>query len=158
MQRVENALKMKDKQFKRILGTTKPVFQQMLNVLQFAYSFAHDKGGNLGNLSVGDKLLITLPYWREYRTMEHIAVDYGVDKGTICCSIQWVEDVLEASGSLALPGEEVLANKKMEGEELAVDVTEHPMESPKNGQRDWYSCGIMDELRRTNISATYVMV
>jgi hypothetical protein len=36
MQRVENAFKMKDEQFKRILGTTKAVFQQMLTVLQLA--------------------------------------------------------------------------------------------------------------------------
>ncbi|GHT42263.1 hypothetical protein FACS189443_5080 [Planctomycetales bacterium] len=139
MQRVENALKMKDEQFKRILGTTKAVFQQMLTVLQFAYSLAHEKGGHPGNLSTGDKLLITLQYWREYRTMEHIAVGYGVDKGTVCRSIQWVEDVLNASGILALPGEEVLGDETLSGEELVVDVTEHPIERPKNKQRDWYS-------------------
>ncbi|GHV09691.1 hypothetical protein AGMMS50229_20250 [Campylobacterota bacterium] len=46
MQRVGHALKMKDEQFKRILGTAKAVFRQMLTVLQIAYSFAHEKGGN----------------------------------------------------------------------------------------------------------------
>ncbi|GHT41924.1 hypothetical protein FACS189443_4310 [Planctomycetales bacterium] len=112
MQRVENALKMKDEQFKRIPGTTRTVFRAMLTVLELAYSFAHEKGGHPGNLSTGDKLLITLQYWREYRTMKHIAIGYGVDKGTVCRSIQWVEDVPDASGILALPGEEVLAMKR----------------------------------------------
>jgi hypothetical protein len=55
MQRVENAFKMKDEQFKRILGTTKAVFRQMLTVVQLAYSFAHEKGGHPGDLTVGDK-------------------------------------------------------------------------------------------------------
>ncbi|GHT11026.1 hypothetical protein FACS1894170_04050 [Planctomycetales bacterium] len=62
MQRVENALKMKDEQFKRILATTKTVFRAMLTVLALAYSFAHVKGGHPGDLSSGDKLLITLQY------------------------------------------------------------------------------------------------
>jgi hypothetical protein len=55
MRRVENAFKMKDEQFKRILGTTQAVFRQMLTVLQIAYSFAHEKGGHPGDLSVGDQ-------------------------------------------------------------------------------------------------------
>jgi hypothetical protein len=71
--------------------------------------------------------------------MEHIAVDDGVDKGTVCRSIQWVEDVPDASGILALPGDEVLGGENLNGEELVVDVTEHPIERPKNKQRDWYS-------------------
>jgi hypothetical protein len=71
--------------------------------------------------------------------MEHIAVDYGVDKGTARRSIQRVEDVPDTSGILALPGEEVPGGEKLNGEELIVDVTEHLIGIPKNKRHDWYS-------------------
>jgi len=35
--------------------------------------------------------------------MDSIAADYGVCKGTICLSIQWVEDTLVKDGAFALP-------------------------------------------------------
>ncbi|GHT43041.1 hypothetical protein FACS189443_6640 [Planctomycetales bacterium] len=38
-----------------------------------------------------------------------------------------------------MPGEEVLGDETLSGEELVVDVTAHPIERPKNKQRDWYS-------------------
>ena len=79
MERVKKALKMPNKQFKRIIGTTKPVFLMMKNVLEIAQEKLHETGGKPPNLTVGDKLLITLQYYREYRTMESIAVgcDFG---------------------------------------------------------------------------------
>ena len=36
MRRLENVLKMPEEQFKRIIGTTKPVFETMLEILQAA--------------------------------------------------------------------------------------------------------------------------
>jgi hypothetical protein len=54
--------------------------------------------------------------------MEHIVVDDGADKKSVC---QWEEDVFNASGILALFGEA-----------LVVDITEHSIERPKNKQRD----------------------
>ena len=68
MDRVENYFKMSPKQFKRIVGTTKPVFRSMLAVLQVAFDKLHEPGGKAPDLTPGDKLLITLEYYREYRT------------------------------------------------------------------------------------------
>ena len=68
MERVEKALKLTKKRFKQIIGTTKPVFQTMLEVLQEAFEKLHEFGGKPVDLTVGDKLLITLQYHREYRT------------------------------------------------------------------------------------------
>jgi hypothetical protein len=43
--------------------------------------------------------------------MDSIAVDYGVCTGTVCLSIQWVEDTLIADGTFALPGKKKLKRK-----------------------------------------------
>ncbi|MDR3182729.1 MAG: transposase family protein, partial [Planctomycetaceae bacterium] len=67
MERVKKALKMMDEQFKRIIGTTKPVFREMQHILQAAYIQLHKAGGKPPKLSADDKLLITLQYYREYR-------------------------------------------------------------------------------------------
>jgi hypothetical protein len=124
-------------QFKRIIGTTKPVFLKMLAVLQAAHIKLHEKGGSPRGPSVGDKLLITLQYHREYRTQERIGQDFGVSKSVVCRAITWVEDTLSADGQFQLPGKQSL----QEGvpKTVAVDVTEHPIERPKKDQKDWYS-------------------
>jgi len=104
MRRLENVLRMPDEQFKRIIGTPKPVFETMLEILQAAYVRLHRSGGKPPKLLPPEKLLITLQYYREYRTMEHIALDFGVAKSSVCRSIVWVEETLSADGRFQLPG------------------------------------------------------
>jgi len=129
MELAEKALKMRDKQFKRIIGTTKPVFLMMMNTLEIAHEKLHETGGNPPDLTVGDKLLIALQYYREYRTMESIAVDYSCVKSSVCRSIHWVENTLSADGQFHLPGKQALQDGTLKT--VAVDVTEHPIERPK---------------------------
>ena len=50
MTRVETKLKLSDEKFKRRIGTTKPVFQMMLDILQAAYDELYQSGGK-GNQS-----------------------------------------------------------------------------------------------------------
>ena len=73
MTRAEKKLKLSDEKFKRRIGTTKPMFLTMLDILQTAYVRLHQSGGKPPSLTVGDKLLIALKYWRTYITMEHLA-------------------------------------------------------------------------------------
>ena len=108
MTRIEKKLKLSNDKFKRRIGTTKPVFQMMLDILQAAYDKLHQSGGKPPDLTVGDKLLITLKYYREYTTMESIADDYDCSKSAVCRSIHWVEDVLSADGHFQLPGKKAL--------------------------------------------------
>ena len=132
MKRVEKLQKMSAKQFKRIVGTTKPVFQAMQSVLQADYVKLHKLGGAPPSLTVSDKLLIALQYYREYRTMEHIAVDYSCSKSSICRSITWVENTLSADSRFQLPGKQALQDGNIKT--VAVDVTEHPIERPKKNK------------------------
>ena len=46
----------------------------MLAVLQTAYEKLREPDGNPNRLTVGDKLLITLQYYREYRVHKQLVV------------------------------------------------------------------------------------
>ena len=93
-----------EEEYQGIFGVTKTTFDKMLSILEETYKRQHFKGGSpLKCLSVLDKLIITLGYYREYRTMRHIAFDYGVSKSMIHKSIHWVEDVLIRSKEFSLP-------------------------------------------------------
>jgi hypothetical protein len=111
----------------------------MLSILQKEYDVLHQKGGKPPKLTIEDKLYITLKYLREYRTMDSIAAEYGVCKGTVCLVIQWVEDTLVKDGTFALPGKKALNRKSPSIQYIVVDVTESPINRPKEGQKAYYS-------------------
>ena len=71
-------------EFQRKYGVNRETFDAMLSVLQEAYETEHAKGGRPPKLTVTDRLRIFLMYYREYRTMENIAIDYGVANSTVC--------------------------------------------------------------------------
>jgi len=69
MERWPRAFLKNDKEFKELFGVKKEIFRQMLAVLTVAREKRRKRGGQRPKLSVGDQLLLTLQYWREYRTM-----------------------------------------------------------------------------------------
>jgi hypothetical protein len=138
MERTEKKLKLSDKMFKLRIGTTKPVFLKMLEILQTAHAKLHEYGGAPGTLTVGDKLLIALKYYREYTTMGSIADDYNCSKSSVCRSIHWVEDTLSANGHFQLPGKKALQDdesKPSTPTTVAIDVMEHRIERPKKNKK-----------------------
>jgi hypothetical protein len=70
--------------------------------------------------------------------MDSIAAEYRVCKGTVCLSIQWVEDTLVKDGAFALPGKKNL-KRKSPPIEYVVDVTESPINCPEKDQKAYYS-------------------
>ena len=92
--------------------------------------------GRPAKLSREDQLLVTLMYWREYRTQFHIAQDYGVNETTIGRTIHKVEDVLIRSEKFRLPGKKTLQQSDTEIEVVLVDATEQPIERPKKNSAD----------------------
>ena len=121
MIRVEKKLKLSDEKFKRRIGTTKPVFLSMLAILQTAHAELHQQGGKPPDLTPGDKLLITLKYYREYTTMEPIAGNYNCSKSCACHSIHWVEDILSSDGRFQMPGKQTLQEEELS--QVVVDTT-----------------------------------
>jgi hypothetical protein len=125
--------------FKRLNGVKPDTFNKMLSILQKEFDTLHKNGGKPPKLLPEDKLYITLKYLRQYPTMDSLAAEYGVCKGTICLAIQWVEDTLAKDGSFALPGKRVLKRKSASIEYIVVDVTESPINRPEKGQKEYYS-------------------
>lgn len=141
MNKYEKLQKLNDKDFKLITGVKRKVFEKMLAVLQYAYEISHAKGGRNG-VPVELRLVIALEYWREYRSMRHMALDYEIPKSTICDCITWVEDVLSQSDEFKL--KDLQERFKPDNEEqpievVLIDVEEQPIERPKCEQKDSYS-------------------
>ncbi len=59
----------KESDFKRLTGVLPNTFKEMLSVVKDGLP----KFGRPPKLSRADQLLMTLMYWREYRTQFHIA-------------------------------------------------------------------------------------
>lgn len=125
-----------ESQYVQIFGVSKDVFYSMYLELSRAYRKLHKKGGRPPVLSVLDKLVITLMYWREYRTYRHIAWDYGVGKSAIGKTVIWVEDTLIKSGRFALPSKRAMQKADSDIEIVLIDVTEQPIERPKRGNEN----------------------
>ena len=125
--RYETVQLLSARDFKRSTGVRRHTFEQMLAVIE--------KGlrdfGRPAKLSRADQLLMTLMYWREYRTEFHIGLTYGVSESTVCRTIQKVEDTLIQSKQFHLPGKKKLWASDTAIEIVLVDATEQPIERPK---------------------------
>ena len=73
MNNKERIANLEDEKYQELFGVKKIVFDMMLKILEADYQKKHEQGGRPPKLSVLDKLIIMLQYYREYRTMEHIA-------------------------------------------------------------------------------------
>ena len=128
--RYETIKHLRDTDFKRLTGVQRETFEEMLEVVE--------KGlrdfGRPTKLSRADQLLMTLMYWREYRTEFHIAQSYGVSEATVCRTIHKVENALVRSGKFRLPGKKALQPSETLFEVVLVDVSEQPIERPKKAK------------------------
>lgn len=121
---------LKPEAFKRLCGVRPETFAEMVTVLEEKARHKR-KPGRASKWSIPNQLLMTLQYWREYRTYFHIAQSWGVDESTAHRTIRSVEDTLIQSGRFALPGKKKLHAADHEIEVLVVDVTQTPVERPK---------------------------
>jgi hypothetical protein len=113
--------------FKRLTGVPPETFTAMSAALQHHLP----AGGRTPKLSIEDRLLMTLMYWREYRTEFHIAHTYGISEATVSRTIRAIEDALLRSGQFTLPGKKALTQSDVAFEVVVVDATECPVERPK---------------------------
>jgi hypothetical protein len=123
----ETVQKLKDEDFKRSTGVHRSTFEKMLEVVEVGLR----EFGRPPKLSRANQLLLTLMYWREYRTEFHIGLTYGVSEATVCRTIKKVEDVLIQSKQFHLPGKKALQPSDTVIEIVLVDATEQPIERPK---------------------------
>jgi hypothetical protein len=130
--RYEEIKNRRDNDFKRLTGVEHPTFRQMVSLLEKELP----KFGRPPKLTRADQLLMTLMYWREYRTQFHIAQTYGVSEATVCRTIEKLEKALMDSGQFRLPGKKSLQPSDTVFEVILVDATEQPIERPKKNSAD----------------------
>lgn len=131
------AERLKDKDFKQLIGVEKATFDAMVKILKEADENKPKKwrGGRKKKLTIENQLLLTLKYLRQYVTQKELAFEFEVGEATVCDTIRWVEDTLIKDGSFSLPGKKVLLEDDSI-EIVLVDVTECPIERPQKNKEN----------------------
>ena len=125
-------------EFKRLCGVSRNTFAQMVEVLRPALEKAGQRGGQ-NKLKTEDQLLVTLEYWREYRSQFHIGNSWGLHETTVGRIVRKVEDLLVKCGKFRLPSKRALYQPGWEWKVMVVDVGEMEIERPKKKQKRYYS-------------------
>lgn len=131
MPNIDKLLKQNNAGFKRYTGIHKATFYDMLEAMQ-QFEAQKTKSGRPSVLSLEEQILLALTYWREYRTLYHISMDFNVHESSASRIIHKVEDILIDSGKFALPKK--LPNRvddDINWSVVIVDATETPIERPK---------------------------
>ncbi len=118
-------------EFKRYCGVEPETFRRMVEVVSNHLRKKRRVSGRPTKLAVEDQVLLTLEYWREYRTLFHLATSWGLHESSVCRTIRRVEDILTRSRAFRLPGRKKLQPADHEIEFVVVDVAETPVERPK---------------------------
>ena len=122
----ENVCVLSDADFKRAVGVQRDIFNVMLeeikkNIRDF---------GRPPKLSRADQLLMTLMYWREYRTEFHIGVSYGISESAVSRTVKKIEDALIKSEIFHLSGGKSMSCRS-DLKTVLIDASEQPVERPK---------------------------
>ena len=126
---------LKPTDFKRLTRVIPATFVSMCDALEkHLPSF-----GRPPKLCREDRLLMTLMYWREYRTQFHIAQTYGLSEAAVSRTIRAVENALTQCGQFTLPGKKTLTQRNAQSQwqvqVVVVDATECPVERLQKSKR-----------------------
>ncbi len=116
--------------FRRYTGVSTFVFELMVLIVRQYEEAAKIKTGRPSNLSVEDRVLLLLEYYRENRTFFHLGMSYGLSESNVYRSIVKIEDILMRTGYFRLSGKKMLLSDK-EIKKVYIDVTETPAQRPK---------------------------
>ena len=114
-------------QFYRLTGVKRGVFELMVEVVLAARSGR----GRRPTLSMADQVLLTLCYWREYRSQFHVASSFGVSEATVCRIVKKVENALLQDKRFHLPGKKALHDGSLDLTVIVVDASEQRVERPQ---------------------------
>ena len=131
MPNIHKLLEQDNAGFKRYTGIHKATFHEMLDAMQ-QHEAQKTKSGRPSALSLEEQILLALTYWREYRTLYHISMDFGIHESSASRIIRKVEDVLIDSGKFGLPKKlPSRVDDDINWSVVIVDATETPIERPK---------------------------
>jgi len=137
MRKIEKFEKVNEENFKRVVGVKRETFEVMVEEYKKAEierRKGHKIGGRKPKLCEEDRVLFMLEYYREYRTLYHMGIDYGISEGQASKVVRDVESVLIKSGKFSLPSKRVLYEADNEIEFVIIDATESPIQRPKKSK------------------------
>jgi hypothetical protein len=139
MRKVDKFEKVNEESFKRLVGVKRSTFEVMVEMYKKAEKErkkGHKIGGRKAKLCEEDRVLFMLEYYREYRTLYHMGIDYGISEGQASKVVKDVEQVLIKSGKFSLPSKRVLYEADSQIEFVLIDATESPIQRPKKSKND----------------------
>ena len=80
--------------YRNLMGVTREEFGRMLQALEEGFRREHKRKPRFTKITMLDKLVLTLIYRHEYRSMDSIAAEYEVSRDTIEVNVHWVEQTL----------------------------------------------------------------
>jgi hypothetical protein len=119
--------------FKRYCGVERKTFDKMCEVVRHKSRLQRLIAGRPPKLIIEDQVLLTLEYWREYRTMFHLGLTWGISESAVSRIITRVEDILTQAGEFTLPAKR-MAEAELDLEIVVVDVAETEIERPKKNK------------------------
>lgn len=114
------------KTFKRLVGIQPDTFHQLIDTLRpFEPAF-----GRPPKLILEDRLMLALSYWREYRTLLHTGMTYGLSEASAHRIVRQIENILINSNQFHLP-KKLPSGAGVDWDVVVVDATEIAIERPK---------------------------
>jgi hypothetical protein len=129
--RFSELIKMSREEFTRYCGVTKEAFHKIIQVVHKARI---GKRGHKTKLLVPDQILLTLLYWREYRTFYHLGQDFGISESAAWRTVQRIEKILIECGEFSLPSKRNLYQERSDKITVVIDVVETEVERPKKNR------------------------
>ena len=133
--RYEKLKEYKEEEFRRLTGVKRATFEKMVTILKQGERNKKALGGKPNQLSIEDRLLMTLEYLREYRTYFHTGSAYGISESACYRNIKWIEETLVKHPDFGLPGKKALLKSDQQYEVILIDATESPIQRPKKSKR-----------------------
>jgi DDE superfamily endonuclease len=134
--------------FRQLTGITPAAFDRLLTDLTPRYQQAEAKrkdrpgrkrrpgAGRKHALSLADRLLMLLIYYRTYTTHAFLGFLFGIDDSAVGRNINPLQPLL--AGIFRIPERRIRLDPE-EIRELFFDATERPTRRPEEGQREYYS-------------------
>ncbi len=126
--------------FKRLVGVSRVTFHQMVIESERLKAVSNHKipgkiRGPKAKLSMQDKVLMLLMYYREYRTFLHISATFGISEAQCWRIITNLEKCLIKSELFHIKGKKSLLTED-HFEVILIDVAESPIELPKKNKEN----------------------
>ena len=100
--RYEKVKKLKDTEFNRLWGIKRETCLEICQVVPAVEN--RKRSGRKSELSVAEKVLLTVRFWREYRRKFHIGQDWGIDESKVSRLVRKIKDILITCGKFSRLG------------------------------------------------------